>query len=199
VVDGKIYVIGGGNDNAVRSVEIYDPLTDTWTEKADMPTGRYLLSTYVVDGKIYATGGHEAQPLPPLPSIEVYDPVTDTWTKAEDMPRPRFGHSTSVVNGKVYFIGGASRNPGAALATVDVYDPQTDTWATSADLPIPRWGVAPGVGVVNGKIYVIGGSPNVAGAALSVVEEYDPGVEVISSVNPARKLTTTWGQIRLAE
>ena len=30
---------------------------DTWTRKADMPTARMLLSTSVVDGKIYAIGG----------------------------------------------------------------------------------------------------------------------------------------------
>jgi hypothetical protein len=38
VVDGKIYVIGGITGNLgpwVSTVEAYDPLTDSWTKKAD--------------------------------------------------------------------------------------------------------------------------------------------------------------------
>jgi N-acetylneuraminic acid mutarotase len=38
-------------------VEEYDPVTDKWTKKVDMPTGRKYLSTSVVNGKIYAIGG----------------------------------------------------------------------------------------------------------------------------------------------
>ncbi len=46
VVDDKIYVIGGwyaiGEWNpqweALTRVDVYDPVTDTWTQKADMPT-----------------------------------------------------------------------------------------------------------------------------------------------------------------
>jgi N-acetylneuraminic acid mutarotase len=58
VVNGKIYVIGGLTVNdALSTVEEYNPVTDTWTKKADMPTPRGGLSTAVVDGKIYAIGG----------------------------------------------------------------------------------------------------------------------------------------------
>ncbi|MBI1930154.1 hypothetical protein HYR99_38625 [Candidatus Poribacteria bacterium] len=71
VVNGKIYVIGGGLDDivdflsrvAVSAVEAYDPETDTWTTKADMPTPRWSFSTSVVDGKIYAIGGKFAAPV----------------------------------------------------------------------------------------------------------------------------------------
>ena len=50
-----------------------------WTQKeADMPTGRWELSTCVVDGKIYAIGG--AGPVyQALGTVEVYDPATDSW------------------------------------------------------------------------------------------------------------------------
>ena len=62
VVNGKIYAIGGCERNPARAwvistVEEYDPATDTWKKKADMPTARGLLSTSVVNGKIYAIGG----------------------------------------------------------------------------------------------------------------------------------------------
>lgn len=53
VVDGKIYAIGGvplTGRMALKTVEVYDPLTDTWEKKADMPTARWGLTTAVVDG-----------------------------------------------------------------------------------------------------------------------------------------------------
>ena len=45
--DGKIYVIGGARP-IFRTVEVYDPATDTWTRKADMPTARWALAADVV-------------------------------------------------------------------------------------------------------------------------------------------------------
>jgi len=38
-------------------VEEYDPVTDTWTRKADMPTARLSHSASVVNEKIYVIGG----------------------------------------------------------------------------------------------------------------------------------------------
>lgn len=43
VVDGKIYVIGGGTEkpgNYGNQTFVYDPKTNEWTRKADMPTER---------------------------------------------------------------------------------------------------------------------------------------------------------------
>jgi N-acetylneuraminic acid mutarotase len=65
VVNGKIYVIGGGKSHnngpggfiGLSTVEEYDPVTNRWTKKANMPTKRVLFATGVVRGKIYAIGG----------------------------------------------------------------------------------------------------------------------------------------------
>ena len=142
VVDGRIYAIGGvvcsldGSCEhpigapAVSTVEEYDPASDTWTKKADMPTARKAPGTSVVDGKIYAIGGAtgaEAPPVDPmgfiLSTVEVYDPATDTWTMKADMPTARTFLSTSVVNGKIYAIGGdVALWPWSPIPTVEEYD-----------------------------------------------------------------------------
>ncbi len=98
---------------------------DTWTTKADMPTGRWELSTSVVDGKIYAIGGHPgSSPYPGLATVEVYDPWTDTWTTAPDMITGRCGVRTSVVDGKIYAFGGYMGTwLGPMCVTVEEYDP----------------------------------------------------------------------------
>jgi RNA polymerase sigma factor (sigma-70 family) len=95
-----------------------------------------------------------------------------TWVKKADMPIG-FGYNCfSVVNDKIYAIGGSSIINGkeVALSTVYEYDPKADIWSNKADMPTPRGYF--GTGVVNGKIYAIGGWNWTN--QLSAVEEYDP-------------------------
>jgi len=183
-------------------VEAYDPATDTWTRKADMPTARRTVAACVVDGRIYVLGGNASYAsIELLPTVEVYDPTTDTWTQASDMPAgPTNHHTASVVDGKMYIIGGCVWGKAYMSPVVFVYDPATDTWTTAADLPTPRWDHT--ANVVDGKIYVIGGRvgeeaayPNLS--PVSTVEEYGLGLPgVISSVKPGGKMLETWGRIR---
>lgn len=110
-------MVNGMNKEEVylSSVEEYDPVTNKWTKKADMPTGRAGLSTSVVNGFIYALGGQIAsgekvylteKPIS-LSIVEKYDPITDKWTKISDMPTARYAISTAEVNGKIYVLGGS--------------------------------------------------------------------------------------------
>ncbi len=178
VVDGKIFVIGGSarldideyGDMSLSTVEMYDPETDVWERKADMPTVRSGVSVSVVDGKIYAIGGsalkkvavkvdqvtrgfrHESKE---LPTVEMYDPTTDTWTQKADMPTPR-KTKTCVVDGKIYAIGGwSTTHEQSQLEAVEIYDPATNTWAKAQGMNHARCSAA--ISVVNGEIYAMGG------------------------------------------
>lgn len=199
-VGGRIYAVGGTTFGAdkLAVVEAYDPATDTWTRRADMPTPRNALSTAVVDERIYAIGGWgfdrpeggwtsldptaEAQD---FATVEVYDPETDTWNPAEDMPTPRSHMTVSAVGGKIYAIGGWLRRGGVdvALSLMEVYDTADNRWTPAADMPTPRW--VPSSGVIDGRIYVAGGTVGGGTASsrvaamrkrrpLSAVEVYDP-------------------------
>ena len=182
VVNGKIYVIGGGVNvaNLLSTVEEYDPVTNTWTRKADMPTARGSCSASVVNGKIYVIGG-ATNNMVSLSTVEEYDPATDTWTKKLDMPSPRVFLSTSVVSGNIYAIGGiVALNPNAFFSTVEEYNPTTDTWTRKSDMPTPRAGLS--TSAVDGKIYAIGGEApkgqNMQGWNMpTTVEEYDPATD----------------------
>ena len=207
VVDGQIYVIGGlfgetfQDNRALSAVEAYEPATDTWTKKADMPTARLHIGACVVDGRIYVTGGQGKANVAVgcVSTVEVYDPATDTWTQASDMPRTRSAHTASVVAGKIYIIGGGDPvvHP-RGDKVVDVYNPATDTWTTAADFPTARATLT--AGVVDGKIYAIGGWLGPGTTIFSTVEEFDPGLPgVSSSISPAGKLLETWGQIKRAQ
>ena len=173
VVNGKVFVIGGNiqlkrgefGDLSASTVEMYDPKTDTWEQKANMPTARSGVSVSVVDGKIYAIGGSQMKTIQTprgfsseseeLATVEMYDPGTDTWTQKADMPTPR-KTITCVVAGKIYAVGGwLNTNEQPQLETVVVYDPATDTWTKAQSMNCARCSAA--ISVVNGEIYVIGG------------------------------------------
>ena len=80
-VAGKIYAIGGSDRGEANNwlstsiVEIYAPVTNSWTSRAaDMRTARGWLSTSVVGGKIYAIGGaKEWLGVGGLATVEAYD------------------------------------------------------------------------------------------------------------------------------
>ncbi len=197
-VDGKIYVMGGNGNGVHRTVEVYDPATDTWTHKAGMTTRRWASDAAVVDGKIYVFGGgttwNNATGMPPFnetPIVEVYDPATDTWTRASEMPRARFALSATALDGKIYIIGGANADvhmaPSLGFQMVDVYDPATDTWTTTADPPFVA--PYPNTGVVDGRIYTIGGWGGPGGGEIfPTVQEFTPAPE-------AKNLTALGGEI----
>ena len=66
VVNGILYAVGGGNGNSVfATVEAYDPVSNTWTTRASMPTGRSGLGVGVVNGVLYAVGGTTAAAFSP--------------------------------------------------------------------------------------------------------------------------------------
>ena len=197
IVDGKIFAIGGRlqletdefGEISISTVEMYDPKTDTWQRKADMPTRRSGVAVSVVDGKIYAIGGEKMKKVPMykhwiheakgLPTVEMYDPVTDRWTQKADMPTPRKTR-TCVVDGKIYAIGGLTVGPmvkkRGQLATVEVYDPATDIWVTASRMHHARYWAA--LSVVNGEIYATGGTG--PSASLSTSDPYLSSVEVFN-------------------
>ncbi len=196
VVDGKIFAIGGGvqlkldefGDMTLSKVEMYDPETDTWERRTDMPTPRSAVSTSVVDGKIFAIGGAQMKKIKgyrgwslkskKLTTVEMYDPATDTWTQKADMPTPRSYLSTSVMDGKIYAIGGmSSSNEQWRLETVEIYDPLTDTWAKAKDITHPRSCTA--ISVVNGEIYAMGGR-----GWSGIQNEPDPYLSSVEVFNP---------------
>ncbi len=200
VVNDKIYLIGGtASETAslfaapIMAVEEYDPATDTWTRKADMPAPRVLLygSHPVVDGKIYVLGsansGHTA-----MPRVDVYDPATDTWSRAADMLTPRLLYARVAWDEKIYTFGGMTGTLGSSSQTVnvtEVYDPQTDSWSQAAPMPIGVWEHS--ACVVDDKIYVIGGTTFIS--SLRIFQVYDPRTDTWTNATPKPLNTRGFG------
>ena len=172
VVNGKFYVVGawgGGTPYGVFNfVEEYDPLSDTWTSKAPMPTTRASATAVAYNNKIYVFGGYYDNDFGTARTtytvVEAYDPANDTWATETYMPTYLQSPSVAVVGNKAYVIGGAYGSwPNVHPVTdVSVYDFVSRTWSTNscAPLPTPAGFTYSGAGPVkDGKIYLIGGYP----------------------------------------
>jgi len=64
-------------------VECYHSNLDKWTPIAEMFVGRSALSVGVLDGVLYAVGGHDGFNV--HRSVEAYRPSTGVWTTIADM------------------------------------------------------------------------------------------------------------------
>ena len=198
-VAGKIYAIGGTVDLQpeapwrVDLVEVYDPATDTWAKRADMPTRRRAVQAAVIRDTLYAMGGSGWPPAggggPFLGTIEVYEPRINRWTKRADMPNPRTVFSTVVVADKIYLTSGMQAGDGR-LAPVEVYEPATERWRVISARPT-LWRPF-GVAAVNGKIYVFGGHDK-DWELSPIVEVFDTGFR---NVEARGKLPTRWGELK---
>lgn len=175
VVNSKIYAIGGLDANYIplKTVEEYDPATDTWTTKADMPTARGLLGAGVVNNKIYVIGGRDASSTD-VATVEEYDPALDSWTAKTDMPTAREGACVGVANNKIYVIGGYD-NSATILSTVEEYSPAGDTWATKPSIPNARGFGA--ISVISNIIYLMAGEDS-SYAFVNTVGTYDPATGI---------------------
>ena len=171
VVNDIIYVFGGysGKDNLGVNlkypvhVEAYDPATDTWTRKADMPVSRVEFDLGVDAGRVYLIGGstgfgagHEMR----TARVDVYDPTTDTWATVSNMPTRRDGMDVAVVNNHIYALGGLGwpqtpNAPGPFLTVIEAYNMITHQWERDKDMLNLRVGFS--TVVVEDDIYLIGG------------------------------------------
>ena len=204
-VAGKIYAIGGvldpkeekpGLQGRIDLVEVYDPVSDTWAKRADMPTRRDGVRTAVIDDTIYAIGGSGWPQVgaggPALRTIEVYEPRVNRWRKKSDMPNLRKGFATIVIADKIYLIGGYTEGVRERLASTEVYDPATKRWRLTPTPPAPTLPPFSTV-AVNGKIYAFGGTTE-DGEFSPTVEVFDTGFRAVTAKG---KLPTRWGALKI--
>ena len=160
VVDGALYVVGGftkSDDtlwNPSDRVFRFNPASETWVERAPLPTARGGLAVTTLQGKLYAISGYDGQQNPA--AVEVYDPDLNRWAVVAPLPTPR-DHLAAVTIGKtLYAIGGRVRlNYRENLSTVEAYHAESNQWVPKAGMPTPRSGIA--ASVLDGWVYVFGG------------------------------------------
>lgn len=189
-VDGIIYLVGGSGAGLpgplVREVAVYNPMADTWTNGAPMPTGRGNLAACAVDGIIYAIGGTPGGNQQ-LATVEAYDPMLNQWTTKRPMPQARWFVTATVVNGLIYVFHGTD---------VFAYDPSTDNWTTKTHHFSPfSWGLMSAE--VEGIIYLFGGFTQDWSDGHDFTLAYDPARDQFTARRkmPRKRATAACGAI----
>ncbi len=160
-LDGKLYVVGGSltADIIYDVVEIYDPATDSWSTGESMDTARYRPAIGVINGKIYVAGGMGivSGNLQDVATMEVFDPAVGHWLSLENMPAARGQCAFGVHDSRLYLLGGFQwiGEDKSTLTRVDAFSPG-GAWTTGLAAMSPGRAET-AAGVINGKIYVVGG------------------------------------------
>ncbi len=121
-----------------------------------------------VNGEIYVVGSNFTY---------VYDPSVNVWVSKAPLPTHPQSFAIAACQDMIYVFGGCSgfnQITGYPINCTGVsreYNPATDNWETKAPMPTARAELQ--ANVVNGKIYLIGGTlPD--GSVSNVTEVYDP-------------------------
>ena len=195
---GLLFAVGGSSralGAPLADAEIYDPVTNTWSAAAPMPTKRRGLGAAFVPGpgvaggrlgSVYVFGGSDGvapHSGTPLDVSEAFDVEAGVWVKRAAMLRPTMDiYSTTYFpgTGRVYVIGGF--NGVDVTGVVQIYDPATDTWSAGSAVPTPRSNLISGI--CGSRIYAIGGFDGASLVALN--QSYDPFTDSWSAPEPPK-------------
>ena len=149
-LNGYVYAIGGivsggtAPSDSQNAVSRYDPATDSWTLVDSMPTARHSLSSAVIDGWIYAVGGHVVN------SRSENQRYNGTSWESRASVYARSSPGVAAYNGELYVFGG--NHYATMLSRFDIYNPTTDTWRYGGEIPVT--GTPDGALTFDDNIYV---------------------------------------------
>jgi N-acetylneuraminic acid mutarotase len=180
--NGKFYAPGGEDTtgNSLAAIAEYDPTTNTWTNRANLPVAVENTGAVTVGNYVYVPGGVTVPSNVFRNTMQRYDPVADAVTTVAPMPAVNAAHATVALGTRVYVLGGSTT---AAEGTTNfIYDTTTNTWSSGAPVPTA---VQFAAGATDGTyIYLIGGRLSASSQDLNIVQRYDPGTNTWQAVAP---------------
>jgi N-acetylneuraminic acid mutarotase len=189
-----VYLFGGQDgEGGVGFSSSYNVATDAWS--ADGPDPEIFLTNGVgtIGKKLYWSGGydHGSGTQRMHNTLWTYNTATKQMSRKADMPKLTAEGVTGVIGGKLYVLPGACSgelwpNPGYC-ETEDIrelfrYNPSTNDWATRRAAPhFHRQGAA---GVIDGKLYVVGGLKNSGTDPVADLDVYNPARNTWKTLAP---------------
>ncbi|KAM9836612.1 kelch-like protein 33 [Aulostomus maculatus] len=138
VLKGLLYILGGkryyGIGDTLNSAYRYDPVKNSWERLADMNQRRSSFSVVVLDGSVYAIGGHCDPDY--IESVERYCPTDNSWSFVRPLDLSLSGHVAKVLQGQIFISGGLNSDY-PCLASMFRYHPETGS-IYLANMTAPR-------------------------------------------------------------
>jgi hypothetical protein len=132
LANGKVLVTGGvtgnsGGNSPVKSTELYDPATGTFSAAANMSSFRADHSaTLLSDGKVLIIGGTaELSLYGATASAEIYDPASGTFAPTGSLNTARSLHTATRLSGGKVLVAGGYGTGGWLSGPNELYDPLT--------------------------------------------------------------------------
>jgi N-acetylneuraminic acid mutarotase len=186
----KGYLFGGQDTAEIihKDLWAYDPISDSWTQKADLPgAARRDAVSFVIGNYAYVGSGMDSVSAPTgikLKDFWRYNPLTNAWTAVADFPGMGgngvyFSTGFSVA-GKGYICGG-KLGSNTYSAQFWEYKPSNNQWIQRASFPGGvRYQMASFV--VGSKAYVgMGVDQNIYKKDMYC---YDPGANLWTTIAP---------------
>jgi N-acetylneuraminic acid mutarotase len=182
VLGDRLYVAGGSvavgpdDDEITASVLAYNPVTQSWTSVAPMPTARWRLRLVAAGGHLFAIGG-QSKSGSTLSTVERYDPKANTWATVAPMNQNRGVPGVVAVNRGadrlIVVVGGCQFANGQRLPflrSTEVYNVDTDRWfLLPAQLPSGRCSLGAAVDAA-GSVLAISGVVDVKDTVTATAE-----------------------------
>jgi len=172
LIDDKIYIIGGGykkpdgNFQFLKTVEVYDPETNTWSTAPDMLQPHDYPAATIIDKTIYIIGGHHPEAClggpktdPGFDFCERWSPGEDKWEQVANLPTPRFAASALTRDNKIYTSGGVAFTPEGFnnFNFFETYLPEENRWYRDESITLPWEAAGQGMCNVNENFFFMGG------------------------------------------
>lgn len=182
-IDGQLYCFGGFFNQAIDAtarVDAYDPLTDTWSRKADMPSPTTHVAFAREGRNVWVLGGFIGDnPGVATDEVWIYDVDLDSFTAGPSMPRPIASGGAAVIGRNLHYFGGceADRNTMTGDHWLLDLDAPGLGWQPLASMPEPRCHLAGAA--LGGEVWAVGGQfgHDISPQDTRWVHAYDPGTD----------------------
>ncbi|EYC25680.1 hypothetical protein Y032_0011g1329 [Ancylostoma ceylanicum] len=151
VCNGKVYVVGGFNDDFSALVEFFDYTLNSWTEVASIPQSTSSVSAVFLGDNLYVCGGECKYGV--TNAVHVFHRQENRWASGVSMLTKRYFAAVAVLDGCIYIMGGSDGT--SSLSSVERFSPDVGEWEKVTAMQSQRSSCA--AAVLNGKIYVCGG------------------------------------------
>ncbi len=172
LIKGKIYVIGGGykkpdgNFQFLKTVEVYDPETDSWSTAPDMLQPHDYPAATTIGDTIYILGGHHPDAClggpktdPGFSFCERWTPGQTQWEQIADLPTPRFAASALTRGDKIFTSGGVAFTPEGFnnFDFFETYSSTDNTWCKDDSIKLPWEAAGQAMCNVDDNFFFFGG------------------------------------------